>query len=172
MSLYLQPSSSSSDTREGHDDRHEDDDYQTTRLPFLLSEKYAMQVFELFLGHILLAHGSPHCKGHKSKPVKSRTRSIFSAMSKLCRAEKHRHTDSSPAQSWSERGKNSCHAGGTQPSARRHDPQPLLSPILECSACPEPKGLCPQAASASINLRRSSPDSHRRSRFHCDERAQ
>ena len=38
-----------------------------------------MQVFELLLGHILLASGSPHCKGHKSKPVKSRTRSISSA---------------------------------------------------------------------------------------------
>ena len=31
-----------------------------------LFSKYAMQVFELLLGHILLANGSPHCKGHKS----------------------------------------------------------------------------------------------------------
>ena len=60
----LQSTSSSSDTGEGHDDRHDDDDYQTTRLPFLLSDKCAMQVFELFLGNILLASGSPHCRGH------------------------------------------------------------------------------------------------------------
>ena len=57
-------SSSSSDTAEGHDDRHDDDDYQTTRRPFLLSDKCTMQVFDLFLGSILLASKSPHYRGH------------------------------------------------------------------------------------------------------------
>ena len=60
----LQSSSSSSDTGEGQDDRHDDNDYQATRLPFLLSDKCTMQVFDLFLGNILLASESPHCRGH------------------------------------------------------------------------------------------------------------
>ena len=159
-----------------------------------------MQVFELFLGHILLTHGRPHCKGHKSKPEKSRTRSIFSAMSKLCRAEKHQHPDSRAASQrgpWrlppqllhmrqhprypaaaagreapmfcvsceslllSERGRNSRQSGGTQPSTRRRDPPPVQSPMSKCSPHREPTGLCPQAATASFNSRRSSPETHR-----------
>ena len=95
-------------------------------------------------------------RGRKSKPVTSHTRGNFLCNEKLCRAEKHRHTDSSQAQAVSE-----CEKNSRQSATRRRDLPRILPPMPTCSPCPEPKGLCPQAANASFNSRRSSPESHR-----------